>query len=53
MERRTTIDIIMKKEMAEELEQRAESMHLSVSNYIELVLMGRLHSEKSLSLVEK
>jgi hypothetical protein len=47
-----TIGINMKKEVANELERRADSMHLSVSKYVKLVLMDWLESGEKLRLRE-
>ena len=42
MEQRTTVNIEMEADMAEQFEQRAKEMHLPVSSYIERVLQDRL-----------
>jgi hypothetical protein len=48
-----TIGINTTKEMADELEARASSMHLSTSKYVKLILMQWMDSEKKLRLEEK
>jgi len=48
-----TIGINMKAEMAEQLEARAESMHLSVSKYCKLILTQWMESNKKLKLQEQ
>jgi len=48
-----TIGINMKKEMAEELERRAASMHLSTGAYCKIILSDWLKSGKKLRLEEK
>jgi len=48
-----TIGINMKSDMAEELERRADSMHLSVSKYVKIILMDWLNSSNKLKLEEK
>ncbi len=40
-----TIGINMSKEMADELEKRAASMHLSTSQYCHIILSQRLESD--------
>lgn len=48
-----TIGINMSKEMADELELRANSMHLSTSKYCKVILTEWLKSGKKLTLQEK
>ena len=48
-----TIGINMSMEMANELEERASSMHLSTSKYCKVVLTEWLKSGKKLTLQEK
>ena len=48
-----TIGINMNEKMAEELGQRANSMHLSVSKYCKIILQQWLDSNKKLKLQEK
>ena len=48
-----TIGINMNKKMADELEKRASSMHLSVSKYCKVILSEWLKSGKKLKLEEK
>lgn len=48
-----TIGINMPKEMADELEQRADSMHISKSKYCKTVLGSWLKSGKKLEFKEK
>ena len=48
-----TIGINMKKHMADELEERANSMHLSTSKYCTVILTEWLASGKKLTLREK
>jgi hypothetical protein len=48
-----TIGINMSAKMADDLEQRATSMHLSVSKYCKLILMDWMKSGKKLKLEEK
>ncbi len=48
-----TIGINMNKKMADELEKRANSMHLSVSKYCKVILSEWLNSGKKLKLEEK
>ncbi len=43
----------MDKKMAEELESRAESMHISKSAYCKIVLQQWIDSKKKLNLGEK
>jgi hypothetical protein len=43
----------MKQEMADELERRAASMHLSVSEYCKLILIDWIKNGKKLRLLEK
>ncbi len=47
-----TLGINMPKKMAEELEKRADSMHISKSNYCKIVLQQWIDSKKKLSLGE-
>lgn len=47
-----TIGINMNKEMADELEKRSESMHLSTSKYCKVILTEWLASGKKLKLQE-
>jgi len=47
-----TIGINMSKKMADELESRANSMHLSVSKYSKIILGQWLESGKKLKLQE-
>ena len=47
-----TIGINMKKELADELEKRAKSMHISKSEYCKIVLKQWLDSGKTLTLRE-
>jgi hypothetical protein len=48
-----TIGINMTKEVADELEKRANSMHLSTSKYCKVILTDWLNSGKKLTLQEK
>jgi hypothetical protein len=48
-----TIGINMNMKMADELEERANSMHLSVSKYCKIILGDWLTSGKKLKLAEK
>ena len=48
-----TIGINMSDKMANELEKRADSMHISKSNYCKIVLQQWIASGKKLSLGEK
>jgi hypothetical protein len=48
-----TIGINMTKEVADELEKRASSMHLSTSKYCKVILTEWLNSGKKLTLQEK
>ncbi|WP_372794893.1 hypothetical protein [Pontiella sp.] len=48
-----TIGINMSSEMAEELIDRAESMHLSVSKYCKIILEQWITSGKKLNLTER
>ena len=48
-----TIGINMNNKMADELINRAESMHLSVSKYCKILLQQWLDSGKKLNLTEK
>ena len=48
-----TIGINMNKKMADELEKRANSMHLSVSKYCKIILGQWIDSNKKLQLKEK
>lgn len=47
-----TIGINMNKKMADELEKRAQSMHISKSNYCKIILKQWLDSGKKLTLSE-
>jgi len=47
-----TIGINMDKKMADELEERANSMHISTSKYCKLILMDWISSNKKLKLQE-
>jgi hypothetical protein len=47
-----TIGINMSQKMADELESRAESMHLSTSKYCKVILTEWLKSGKKLKLQE-
>ncbi|NLX25052.1 MAG: hypothetical protein GXY61_03695 [Lentisphaerae bacterium] len=48
-----TIGINMKQDMAEEIERRASSMHLSASKYVRLILQDWMDSGTKLKLEEK
>ena len=48
-----TIGINMGKQMADELEKRASSMHISKSKYCKIVLQQWIDSKKKLTLGEK
>mgnify|MGYP001823518690 FL=1 len=48
-----TIGINMNGEMAEELTERADSMHISVSKYCKIILHEWIESGKKLNLTEK
>jgi hypothetical protein len=48
-----TIGINMSREVADELEKRASSMHLSTSKYCKVILTDWLNSGKKLTLQEK
>ena len=48
-----TIGINMSKQMADELEKRATSMHISKSKYCKILLQQWLDSGKKLTLSEK
>ena len=48
-----TLGINMKIEMAEEIEKRAESMHLSASKYVKIILQHWLDSGDKLKLEER
>lgn len=48
-----TIGINMPKKMADELERRADSMHISKSKYCKIVLQQWMESGKKLTLAEK
>ncbi|MEE9368558.1 MAG: hypothetical protein V3V05_06795 [Pontiella sp.] len=48
-----TIGINMNDKMADELNARAESMHLSVSKYCKIILQQWLDSGNKLNLTEK
>ncbi len=47
-----TIGINMSKQMADELEKRASSMHISKSKYCKLILQQWIDSKKKLTLSE-
>jgi len=47
-----TIGINMKKELVDELEKRADSMHISTSKYCKIILADWLASGKKLKLQE-
>ena len=47
-----TIGINMSEKMADELEKRASSMHLSVSKYCKIILMDWIEGGKKLKLQE-
>ncbi len=49
---RKTIGINMSKKMADELEQRSSSMHISKSKYCKIILQKWLDSGKKLALSE-
>ena len=48
-----TIGINMSKTMANELEKRADSMHISKSKYCKIILQQWIDSKKKLTLGEK
>ncbi len=48
-----TIGINMSKKMANELEKRATSMHISKNKYCKIVLQQRVDSKQKLTLGEK
>ena len=48
-----TIGINMNEKMADELERRATSMHISKSSYCKIILQQWLDSGKKLTLSEK
>jgi len=48
-----TIGINMDEKIADELTERADSMHLSVSKYCKIILQQWLDSGKMLNLTEK
>lgn len=48
-----TIGINMHKEMADQLEKRAESMHLPTGKYCKLILKQWMKSDQKLKLQEK
>lgn len=48
-----TIGINMNNKMADDLEKRAASMHISKSNYCKIILQQWLDSGKKLTLGEK
>jgi hypothetical protein len=48
-----TIGINMSEKMANELNSRAESMHLSVSKYCKIILQQWVESGNKLNLTEK
>ncbi len=47
-----TIGINMNKKMAEDLEKRAKSMHISKSNYCKIILQQWIDSKQKLVLSE-
>ena len=47
------IGINMKQGMADEIEQRAKSMHISVSKYCKIILQQWMASGRKLKLQEK
>ncbi len=47
-----TLGINMRQEMADELEKRAKSMHLSASKYCKIILTQWIESGKKLKLAE-
>ncbi|MEE9367424.1 MAG: hypothetical protein V3V05_01030 [Pontiella sp.] len=47
------LDVTMQKEMIEEFEKRAVSMHLFTAEYCELILANWLASDKGLELAEQ
>ena len=53
MEPEKTIRVNMKEEMADELERRAGSMHLSTSEYVILILMHWPESGEKVQLQEQ
>lgn len=48
-----TIGINMSKKMADDLEKRAKSMHISTSNYCKILLKQWMESGQKLKLEEK
>lgn len=48
-----TIGINMSQQMADELEKRASSMHISTSKYCKLILMDWINSKRKLKLQEQ
>ncbi len=48
-----TIGLNMPKEMAEEIEKRAASMHIGTSKYCKIILMDWLESGEKLKLAER
>lgn len=48
-----TIGINMSKKMADDLERRSSSMHISKSKYCKIILQQWLDSGKKLTLAEK
>ena len=48
-----TIGINMNRKMADELEKRAGSMHISTSKYCKIILSEWMNSGKKLTLSEK
>ncbi len=48
-----TIGINMSKKMADDLEKRSSSMHISKSKYCKIILQQWLDSGKKLTLAEK
>ena len=51
-EGKKTLGINMQKEMADEIEKRADSMHISTAKYCKLVLSDWLASGRKLKLEE-
>ncbi len=47
-----TIGVNMRSELAQELERRSSSMHISTSNYIKIILQQWIDSGKKLTLSE-
>lgn len=51
--KRKTIGINMSKELADQLEERANSMHLSTSKYCKIIFTNWLESGQKMQLTEK